>query len=114
MGMHLLQLLSIKTEKTNHRQLLTCIFISGYDSMIKSQLTLFHHADVNAAFETTGLTVTPVVLSDGATPVEWTGEGRFALHAASIRLNCQLVHYPLLEQFVHCLVHIFYWGGRRR
>lgn len=91
MGLHLLHSLSIKTEMTNHRQLLTCIFISGYDYnksaaiIKKSQLTLFHHSDVNAAFETTGLTVTPVVLCDGAAPVEWTGEGRFTLHAASIR-----------------------------
>lgn len=52
-----------------------------------SQLTLFHHADVNAAFETTGLAVTPVVLGDGAAPVEWTGEGGFALHTPSIGLN---------------------------
>lgn len=56
--------------------------------MSKSQLTLFHHADVDAAFETTGLAVTAVVLSDGAAPVEWTGEGGFTLHAAPIGLNC--------------------------
>ncbi len=53
----------------------------------KSQLTLFHHADVNAAFETTGLAVTPVVLRDGAAPVERTGEGGFTLHTAPVRLN---------------------------
>lgn len=51
-------------------------------------LTLFHHADVNAAFETTGLAVTAVVLGDGAASVEWTGEGGFTLHAASIEFNC--------------------------
>lgn len=50
----------------------------------KSLLTFFHHADVDAAFETTGLAVTPVVLSDGAAPVERTGEGGLALHAAPI------------------------------
>lgn len=54
----------------------------------KNPLTLFHHADVNAAFETTGLAVTAVVLGDGAAPVEWTGEGGFTLHAASIEFNC--------------------------
>lgn len=48
----------------------------------KGQLTLFHHADVNAAFETTGLAVTPVVLGDGAASVKWTGEGGFTLHTA--------------------------------
>lgn len=49
----------------------------------KGQLTLFHHADVNAAFETTGLAVTPVVFGDGAASAEWAGEGGFTLHAAS-------------------------------
>lgn len=53
----------------------------------KCQLTLFHHADVNAALETTGLAVTPVVLGDGAAPVEWTGEGGFTFHTAPIGLN---------------------------
>lgn len=47
-----------------------------------NQLTLFHHADVDAALETTGLAVAPVVLGDGAAPVERTGEGGFTLHAA--------------------------------
>lgn len=48
----------------------------------ENQLTLFHHADVDAALETTGLAVAPVVLGDGAAPVERTGEGGFTLHAA--------------------------------
>lgn len=48
----------------------------------KSQLTLLHHADVDAALETTGLAVAAVVLGDGAAPVERTGEGGFTLHAA--------------------------------
>lgn len=48
----------------------------------ENQLTLLHHADVDAALETTGLAVAPVVLGDGAAPVEWTGEGGFTLHAA--------------------------------
>lgn len=47
-----------------------------------NQLTLFHHADVDAALETTGLAVAPVVLGDGAAPIERTGEGGFTLHAA--------------------------------
>lgn len=47
-------------------------------------LTFFHHADVDAAFKTTCLAVAPVVFCDGAAPVERTGEGGFALHAASV------------------------------
>lgn len=69
-----------------------------------NQLTLFHHADVDAALETAGLAVAPVVLGDGAAPVERTGEGGFTLHAAPAgregggrsrerRGNVMLVHY---------------------
>lgn len=53
----------------------------------KCQLTLFHHANVNASFETTGLAVTPVVLGDGAASIEWTGEGGFTFHAAPTGVN---------------------------
>lgn len=48
----------------------------------KGQLTLFHHADVDAAFEPTGLAVAPVVLGDGAASVERTSERGFTLHTA--------------------------------
>lgn len=65
----------------------------------ENQLTLFHHADVDAALQTTGLAVAPVVLGDGAAPVERTGEGGFTLHAAPAGgseggggCKCQLVH----------------------
>lgn len=56
--------------------------IARMSAITKGQLTLFHHANVNAAFEATGLTVAPVVLGDGAASIEWTGEGGFTLHTA--------------------------------
>lgn len=37
--------------------------------------------------------MSPVVLCDGASPVEWTGEGGFPLHTAPTGLNLKLVHY---------------------
>lgn len=68
------------------------------------QLTLFHHADVNAAFETTGLAVTPVVFGDGAASAEWAGEGGFTLHAASagVQNNCL---FRIIDS-LSCSVHI--------
>ncbi len=45
-------------------------------------LTLFHHANVHAAFEPACLAVAPVVLGDGATAIKGTREGGLALHAA--------------------------------
>lgn len=45
-------------------------------------LTLFHHANVHAAFEATGLAVAPVVLGDGAASIKGTGEGGLAFHTA--------------------------------
>ena len=45
-------------------------------------LTLLHHADVDAAFETASLAVASVVLGDGAATVEGTGEAGLPLHAA--------------------------------
>lgn len=46
-------------------------------------LTLLHHADIQTAFESAGLAVTPVVFSDGAAPAERARKAGLALHAAS-------------------------------
>lgn len=48
-------------------------------------LTFLHHADVDAALQTTGLAVTPVVFGDGAVSVERAGKARLALHTAPER-----------------------------
>ena len=53
--------------------------------MLYDTLTLLHHADVHAALQSAGLAVAAVVLGDGATPAEGTGEGGLALHAAPAR-----------------------------
>ena len=66
---------------TLEKHLINAILMS---EVRKSVLTLLHHANVDAAFEAAGLAVTSVVLSDGAGPIEWTGEGGFTLHAAPI------------------------------
>ena len=50
--------------------------------MLCDTLTLLHHADVHAALQSAGLAVAAVVLGDGATAAEGTGEGGLALHAA--------------------------------
>lgn len=48
-------------------------------------LTFLHHADVDAALQTTGLAVTPVVFGDGAVSVERAGKARLTLHTAPER-----------------------------
>lgn len=53
----------------------------------KIQLTLFHHANVNAALQTAGLAVASVVFCDGAASIKWTSERGFTLHAAPVGTN---------------------------
>lgn len=48
-------------------------------------LTFLHHADVDAALQTTGLAVTPVVFGDGAVSIERAGKARLTLHTAPER-----------------------------
>lgn len=82
-----------QSEDTVHELTFPLLGYSPEDKCTQSQLTLFHHADVDAALETTGLAVAPVVLGDGAAPVERAGEGGFALHAAPAGGKCHSVHY---------------------
>lgn len=66
----------------------------------KIQLTLFHHANVDAALETAGLAVAPVVFCDGAASIKRTSERGFTLHAAPVGTHSKLVNHALENAFL--------------